>query len=344
MSIYSRDYMRDGRGPSGKSGPSSWSVVTWLLLVNIAVYLLQNTVFYDPASRGKNVLELTPEGLLSGHVWQLLSYQFAHANTFHLLANCVGLFFLGRLLLQLVSGRHVLALYFLGGLVGGLAQALLGAALGWANPVVGASASVYAIVFAVATLIPRQAFTFLLFFFLPVRLTMKRLAIVLIVIDGTRMIFQLFASAPASPGGGHGIAVFAHLGGAAAGWLYVRFLLESLRKRGSRSRSRRPLRRRGSRTARSARAGTPASAGRGRKFGIRIVKGNESPPEPSPHSAATGREPASPPQERRNPFVDADVDAILDKISEEGMQSLSPEERRVLEQRSQKLARKLGDS
>ena len=40
-------------------------------------------------------------------------------------------------------------------------------------------------------------------------------------------------------------------------------------------------------------------------------------------------------------FVSEDVDAILDKISEQGMQSLTAKERKILEQSSEKLSRRV---
>lgn len=46
-------------------------------------------------------------------------------------------------------------------------------------------------------------------------------------------------------------------------------------------------------------------------------------------------------KEKQKPFVSADVDAILDKISAEGMQSLTDKERKILERSSKKLGRKI---
>ena len=51
MGVYNRDYMRDeGGSPGGglMSGPANWSVITWLLVINCAVFLVQH-LFLAPA-------------------------------------------------------------------------------------------------------------------------------------------------------------------------------------------------------------------------------------------------------------------------------------------------------
>ncbi len=293
MSIYSRDYMKEG-GSSG-SGPGSWSVVTWLLAVNIAVFLLQ-MFFLRPG--GLNPLALSMEAIQKWHLWTFVTYQFAHFNLLHILGNMIGLYFLGRMLLNLVGPRHLLNIYFLGGFAGGLFQLLFSLLIGEDSQIIGASASVLAIVLAVATLIPHQSIQLLLFFIIPVKLTMRQVALLCIVLNAVIVLYQFVAR----PTNDVATAAMAHFGGIALGWAYIRYWLPSANDR-----------------ARSGKKPRKNS-----RFGIRILRDDE----PGP----AGRE------KKKQPFVANDVDAILDKINEKGFQSLTEDERRILERSSRKLS------
>jgi membrane associated rhomboid family serine protease len=296
MSIYSRDYMKDGDA-NGRRGPASWSVVTRLLVLNLVIYVFQHLLFYSPE---RNVLALSIDALLSWHLWTPITYQFAHANFWHLLGNMIGLFFLGRLLLDLTGARHILRLYFLGGLAGGALQLIYNILVGPDALVIGASASVLSIIIALATLAPNRSIHLLLFFLIPIRLTMRQIALLLVIVNAVTFLMGI--------GGGGTIAVMAHVGGMLFGWAYIRYFYAG-----------KPARR--SRSSRRRRPG-------GGKFGIRILKDGESP--------STGVKGGSP-----TPFVNRDVDAILDKINEHGFQSLSEEEKQILEQSSKRLSKRI---
>lgn len=77
-----------------------------------------------------------------------ITYQFSHVNEMHLLTNLVFLFSLGVLIEGLFGGLALMLLYFFGGLVGGYFYLSLSAVS--SIPVVGASASVSAIMAFVA--------------------------------------------------------------------------------------------------------------------------------------------------------------------------------------------------
>lgn len=304
-------------GPGGRmGGPSSWSMVTWLMIANGLVYLFQHLLFYRPGAI--DPLALVPERFLGGHVYQLLTYQFSHANLFHLVVNMLLLFFLGRFLERIIPGRQILAIYLLGGFAGGLVQLGFDLLLGDKTQIVGASASVLAIVFALIAHMPNQVFRFLLFFVVPVRLSMKQIGLIFIAVDLVTLVFQYFL-APAAGDAQTRTGVFAHFGGMAAGWLYFRHVyprLPRLNVTGSSPSRRSPRARRAPKT--------------GRKFGIRIVRNEDAP------GAGNTDSPGG-----QGPYLNPSVDAILDKISEQGMQSLTADERRILEKSSKKLARKL---
>ena len=294
MSIHSRDYMRgeDRRVPSG------WSVVIWLIVINASTYLLNNLIFYSPQ---RDIFALSLDALKSLRVWTPLTYQFVHANLWHLLGNMLGLFFLGRMLLDMAGPRQVLRIYLLGGLAGGVLQLAYNALFGPDALIIGASASVLAIVIAVCTLVPYQRIQLLLFFIIPISLTLKQVALIIIASNFLTLLFSF------STQGGNGIAVMAHFGGILFGWAFIRLGFHDTRP-------------------------VPAKPRRDssfkERFGIRIIRDSD------PKSDVS-----TPP--KKKPFVTSDVDAILDKINELGFQSLTDDERLTLEKSSRKLSRRV---
>jgi len=310
MSIYDRDYIRESASHPRGGGPSTWRVVIWLLVINVSVFVLNNLLFFD---RDRDLFGLSIHALEAFRLWTPLTYQFVHASPWHLLGNMLGLFFLGRMLLEMTGPRQLVRLYLLGGLGGGLLQLLYNGLFGPDAIIIGASASVLAIVIAVATLIPHRSITMLLFFIIPVTLKMKQIAYLIIAVNVLTFLFTM--GAPAA-GDGDRVAVMAHFGGILVGWAFVRYGFHHSKKP--------------TRTARTARK-SPAKKKKDR-FGIRVIRDDEG------DESAPAREDAASARDPRAPFVTSDVDAILDKINAHGFQSLSDAERRVLEQSSRKLS------
>ncbi len=145
--------------------------------------------------------------------WTVITYMFTHERFFHLLFNLLVLFWFGRLFLQYLSQRQMLAMYILGGLAGATfyvsAYNLIPTfeVKSLTSVAIGASASVMAIVISVATLVPNQEI-YMLFFG---KVKLKYLAIGIIVLD----LIQI----PIGNAGGH----IAHLGGAFIGYLFIRY-------------------------------------------------------------------------------------------------------------------------
>ncbi|MEM7699495.1 MAG: rhomboid family intramembrane serine protease, partial [Verrucomicrobiota bacterium] len=216
MSIYSRDYMK-GPQRSGIPSPVNWSVVTWLLVVNITVFIIHHG-FYNAPPTWASVLGLSIEGLTRWWLWTPVTYQFLHGHLFHLLGNMLVLFFLGRMLQREIPQRHVLRLYLLGGLVGGFFQLVWNLSLQRDAACVGASASVLAIAFALVTLRPNERLRLMLFFLIPVNLTFRTLGIILIVVN----VFELIRGIAYPISSSAQIAVLAHFGGMFFGWFYMK--------------------------------------------------------------------------------------------------------------------------
>ncbi len=222
MSLYYRDYLKKDQSP--RRGPASWSIVTRLIALNVTVYILNNLLFYNPT---RTFLGLSLSELRAFHLWTPITYQFVHASLWHLIANMIGLYFLGDLLLRLVAPKHVLAIYLIGGLVAGAFQLTWSAIFGIDPMVIGASGSVLAIVFAVVALVPYQRIQLLLFFLIPVNMSMRQVGWLILAINA----LTLFGGDLISRGAP--VAVMAHFGGMLLGWAYIRLGWHNERERTS---------------------------------------------------------------------------------------------------------------
>lgn len=213
-----RSYMRDGRGRQ------STSVLTWLILVIVGGFVLQN-VFqrWFASSAFDRLFALSVFGLKSGRIWQLFTYGFLHdtGNILHILGNVLGLYFLGRELLPLMGARRFLGLYSGSVIAGGLVWAATNWRFGGA--VIGCSAAVCAFLIVFACFYPNERLTFLLFFIFPVTLKPKYVAAAVAIFDLGGFLFYELPGNP-SP---LGLAHSAHLGGMLAGLVYYRYLHET---------------------------------------------------------------------------------------------------------------------
>ncbi|HEY1024307.1 MAG TPA: rhomboid family intramembrane serine protease [Sphingobacteriaceae bacterium] len=144
-------------------------------------------------------------------IWTVVTYMFSHRDLFHIVFNLLWLYWMGRIFEDFLNKRQFTFTYFAGGLAGALFFILaynvfpvFSVVLPYSS-LIGASASVMAIVVATATLLPDYSINLL--FFGSVRL--KYLAVVYVLLD-------IIAVAGKNPGGS-----FAHLGGAALGYIYI---------------------------------------------------------------------------------------------------------------------------
>lgn len=171
-----------------------------ILIANLAVFLVIQTspglyrdlAFYPP------VAIFRP--------WTLVSYMFLHADFGHLFFNMLGVFFFGPRLEMKLGGTTFVRFYLAAGIGGALFQA----AFATAAPMVGASGAVYAVLVGFAYYWPRE--TIVLF---PIPIPIQ--AWVLVTAYLALSIFNGIT------GGQAGIAHFAHLGGAAVGFGFLKW-------------------------------------------------------------------------------------------------------------------------
>lgn len=151
-------------------------------------------------------------------VLTLFSYMFLHAGLLHLAMNMVFLAWVGRFLEWLLGPWHLLFLFLLAGLAGGVLQAVADPAS--TLPVVGASGAVSGVFAAYALLFARQGEA-------PVRLlgvrltgeTVRALRYAALWI-GLQLLVGVAFELPGG-GPGAGIAIWTHIGGFLVGLLYA---------------------------------------------------------------------------------------------------------------------------
>lgn len=304
-----RDYMRNEPAP-GNPFRFQWSASAVLIIVLVITFALQciNDVY---GKRGiLDSLALTPAALVRGHVWQLLTFQFLHGSLWHLLGNLMGLWFFGRSVENIVGANRFLVAYFGCGIVGGLLQCAL-MALFWpafGAYVFGASAGVMG-VFAIFARLESDS-EIRLYFILPIRAS--------VLLWFTAAISLFFTLVPSSRDGAAAHA--AHLGGILAGLAWVKlgwhrdFVVLPWENLLGRLRFWRPLQ------ASQRKQELVRAAARGRPW----------------RTAGAKVEPELPPEE----FISREVDPILDKISAQGMQSLTERERKTLADAQKKMAKR----
>jgi membrane associated rhomboid family serine protease len=221
-----RDYANRLLPRAAYRGPAIGSVTTWIIGINVAVFLIDRllrmfnigyVITVDDMMLAMGPLEFWGHfsqwfAIGDWQLWRFLTFQFLHANLHHLLFNMLALFFFGPLVEFYLRPRQFLVYYLLCG-VGGALFYLVLLTLGWQIgtswvPLVGASAGIFGVLVAAALIAP-HAMVYLFGIF-PMRLvTLAYFFIIYAILQ------VLFLGANA---GGEA----AHLGGAAAGVLLMR--------------------------------------------------------------------------------------------------------------------------
>lgn len=219
--------------------------------------------------------------------WGLLTYMFTHLEFLHILFNMLNLYWFGNIFRSFLGNQRVLPLYLVGGIAGGIAYLLVyNLAFGGVNaPMIGASASVMALLIACATKLPNYEIGLL--FIGSIRL--KWLALIVIILD-------LISLTQGNVGG-----IVAHMGGALTGFVYIKLLNN------------------GTDVCqpliwlfnRRLRVEAPKRSFKPKKSPLKLVK---------------------PSQEENKQLR---LDQLLDKINDNGIDSLSPEEKAWLKKMSQ---------
>lgn len=302
--------MSDGSGVYELDGQRGVTpAVRWLLAGSIGLYFLQLTLF--GTGNVSDLLALS-DSTFPDQWWTPLSYMFVHASLLHLALNMFTLWMFGPRLERAWSTRSFTYFYIWCGLGGAVFHLLFARG----SAVVGASAAIVGVVLAYALRWPDDELY--LFGVLPVKA--RWLALWLIAVN-----VGMALASVAGLGGGSTTAWVAHAGGLAFAWLYLHApsgaSLERIRQQVSTipdESDTRPIPR------------------------VQRARRREKPEESSDEvvarsNAVVQRRPTLPaviaPVLRHPP----DTDALLDKISHHGLDSLTREERRALEEASRRM-------
>lgn len=205
MPFSERSYYRGGTGSYFPHG------VKWLLIVNVAIYLL----FFFAARFGFDEIfvpfQLNPREVLGSlAIWQLVTYMFLHdPNGFsHILFNMLTLWMFGADLEGAWGTRQFLKYYFLCGIGAGVCVVIANILFVGGGPTIGASGAIYGLLLAFGMLYPDRQVLFSFLF--PIKA--KYFVMILGAIA--------FLSSLAAPGGP--VSHVAHLGGMLFGFFYIR--------------------------------------------------------------------------------------------------------------------------
>ena len=191
-----------------------------LIYINVAVFILITIIavigfLLKNNSISEKTLELlsVPASLkvLLTRPWTLITYMFTHQEVLHILFNMLWLYWFGRIFLEYLDERKLVAVYLLGGICGALVYIISFNVFPAFTSVVadsaaiGASASVMAIVVAIAVYVPDYTVQLFLFG----RIKIKYMALAIFILTSV-MDFSV------NSGG-----KLAHIGGALFGYFYI---------------------------------------------------------------------------------------------------------------------------
>lgn len=194
--------------------------LTKLIYINIAVFILITLVAAIGFLLNNPDISATTLNLLSVpsffkalllKPWTLFTYMFTHKDIWHILFNMLWLYWFGTIFLEYLDQKKLIAVYLLGGVSGALVYILsfniFPAFTGVVSEsvAIGASASVMAVVIAIAAYVPD--YTVHLFIFGKIKIKYMALAI---------FVLTSIMDFSANSGG-----KLAHIGGAFFGYFYT---------------------------------------------------------------------------------------------------------------------------
>lgn len=206
MGIADRNY---SGSTSFGSYHSMTPMVRLLIIANAAIYLLD---LLSGQWLGRLGYFSIADTLHGGRLWQLITFQFLHAGLWHVFFNMLSLFYMGPIVERWWGPKRFIAFYLLSGM-GGAAFYTALASAGFISPnayMLGASANIYGVLVAAAVVAPWERIRLM---FPPIECTLRQFAIGLIVIS---VLLTLERSRDSG-------SEIAHLGGAIAGFLLIRF-------------------------------------------------------------------------------------------------------------------------
>lgn len=195
-----------------KSKLSQLNVLEKIIVVNVIVFLLGLLLqLLQEATKQSSLMWFELPSEFSEFIlkpWSIITYGFVHYDFLHILFNMLWLYVIGQLFLNLFSPKLALNIYFLGAISGGLlfmlCYSLFPQVFMTGNRLVGASASVRALLIFICAYLPNKEIRFFTF-----NLKLWYFGLGIVILD----VIGLFGN---NAGGN-----LAHIGGAALGYFYA---------------------------------------------------------------------------------------------------------------------------
>ena len=182
-----------------------------LLIGCFAFFVIQHTADQFFGMNLQGWFALVPSAfIIDHHFWQLFTYMFLHSDVMHLFLNMMMLVFIGGELEAAWGTSRFLRYYFFCGVSAGLLYLILQLFMhgeGLHIPMVGASGAIYGLLMAYGLIFGERVLLFMMLF------PMKAKHFVWIL-AGIELMTTVFS-------GNSGVASGAHLGGMAAGFVYL---------------------------------------------------------------------------------------------------------------------------
>lgn len=288
------------------------NTITRLIIVNVAIFLaiilLKLVIMisggFDHTGLFEHVIQyifLSQDVLWDAkHPWVIFTHMFTHVGFFHMLFNMLVLFWFGRIAGDLLGDHRMLPLYLYSGLTGALIYLLASPLFYEGSTLHGASGAIMGIVAAAGMTAPDYQMRLLLFGDVKLKY----------IVFGLLVIYLVSLASLENAGG-----QMAHFGGAAFGFFYVHMLRQGHDLTKGFRRAQSYLKRSPHKPKRTAKRKVPME--------IRYKSGSRVHDIKSPPTGNYMDE-----QER--------LDYILEKIKRTGFNSLNEEEKKFLDDASQK--------
>ena len=285
-----------------------------LIIINVAVFITLGilAVFSTLSEMGaifefayKQFTIPAPIGEFILRPWTIVTYAFAHSfnNLWHIIMNMLVLYWFGKVFVDFLGSQKLINLYVMGAIAGGATYLLVynlvpyySDRINMFDGMVGASAAVYAISVATATYWPDHRF--FLMFFGPVKIK---------YLVGMYLFLSFLGSVGANAGGN-----LAHLGGALIGFIYAKQLTKGIEMGSWVFKSMEFI----------------------KSFFVQRSTIKVSHRQKKSSSARSTKSSGS--SSKNTNYSQAEIDKILDKISERGYESLSKDEKEKLFNASKK--------
>jgi membrane associated rhomboid family serine protease len=208
--------------------PVTWALGAMVLGIQ-ALVVAVGGIDQQPAWSWYEWLGLSREGVLSGKIWQVITYGLLHGSWWHASLNAVFMILVGSRIEHMAGPAVLVKATVLGVLGGGLAHLILAPGAPGAPLLVGLSGGCMGVLLLLTTLSPQSRM-------MPLPVSGKSVGLGILTAEFALTLVNPALGIPGASsvggwlvlhgmGGWFGVAHACHFGGGVAGWLFGRWLL-----------------------------------------------------------------------------------------------------------------------